>query len=37
MHQIEYEKVFEIYRTNWLIPSLKAKKNLQIKNSLLYD
>jgi hypothetical protein len=36
MHQIEYEKVFEIYRSNWLIPSLKAKKDLQIKKFLDY-
>ena len=37
MHQIEYEKVFEIYRTNWLIPSLKAKKSSNKKIPRLYD
>lgn len=36
MNYIEYERVFEIYRTHWLIPSLKAKKENQMKYFLAY-
>ena len=35
MHQIEYEKVFEIYRTNWYNTIFKPKKILIIKKFLI--